>query len=695
MLAGSYRFIIILFFLFAYQVSTADEFLSTKQDVFNLSLAELSLLEVDVATRTPVELIDVPANVSIYTRQEIQAMGIETLEQLLNFVVGVQTSRSDQGGLAQGPSFRGRRATSSTQDVLVLYDGIRLNDVVAGGSFSQEPEIVLDNIKQVEIIRGPGSALYGANAFSGVISLIPETKKKEFEVSYGSFEQKEISLQTTFDHPFLSLSIFARHYEDDGDSYDDFYNFFGVRDDTQDPKRQQDLYISADIKGLVLKLRHSERKYFDFINGGAMADGDQHMALENDNLRLEYRWNQPFSDWLFYIEHSQSNWDQLIGLFPENALIDPANTLYWSNESTQLMLGGNVRDLEQSRAGIDLNWSISPRHELALGVVARQESNSLNPFQTNIDAMHLKEMGERIPLSGNRINTGFYINGERFDLLESEERDIWGVYLQDRWQVLDDLSLTLGMRHDDYDDFGDNSSFRGGMVYQPESSQRIKLMYGEAYRAPSFGETRQGIASGGIANEDLKPERVKTTELVWEYISDSIFVNSTLFMNKYTDIVEFVSVSDVVPGFTALQPQNKGSQTSEGLEVEAILAINQEWELRASGMHLLKRLKDQPIAGDTLALMVNWHQDQLNFNLNGFYRQKISFMSQTDQKYELDDYWLLNTKVSYRLTSKWQADFKVENLLNEAYTTWSPQAGLEGGLPARQRSYVFGIKYFY
>ena len=332
-----------------WQCQAAGRHLLANQDIFNLSLAELSLLEVDVATRNPIEQVDAPASVTVYTRDEISLMGIETLEQLLNFVVGVQSSRSDQGGLAQGPAFRGRRATNSAQDILVLYDGIRLNDLVSGGTFLQEPEIALDNIKQVEIIRGPGSALYGANAFSGVISLVPERNQKSVEVSAGSFQQKELSLQTALAHPLLNASLFFRHYEDEGQNYDDFYSFFGVRDKTQDPKRQQDVYIHANIGQLKIKLRHSERKYSDFINGGAMANGEQYHSVENDNLRLEYILSRPYSDWLFYAGYSRSHWDQRIGLFPENPqpAVSSTSGLYWTNGSTQLMVGGNLRDIEQ------------------------------------------------------------------------------------------------------------------------------------------------------------------------------------------------------------------------------------------------------------------------------------------------------------------------------------------------------------
>ena len=325
-----------------WQCQAAGRYLPANQDIFNLTLAELSVLEVDVATRNPIGQIDAPASVTVYTRKEIGLMGIETLEQLLNFVVGVQSSRSDQGGLVQGPAFRGRRATNSAQDILVLYDGIRLNDVVSGGTFLQEPDIALDNIKQVEIIRGPGSALYGANAFSGVISLVPERNQKSVEISTGSFQQKEFSLQTALAHPLLNASLFVRHYEDEGQSYDDFYSFFGVRDETQDPKRQQDVYIHADIGQLKVKLRHSERKYSDFVNGGAMANGEQYHSVENDNLRLKYVLSRPYSDWLFYAGYSRSHWDQRIGLFPEDPqpAVSPTTGLYWTNGSTQLMVGG-------------------------------------------------------------------------------------------------------------------------------------------------------------------------------------------------------------------------------------------------------------------------------------------------------------------------------------------------------------------
>ena len=108
-------------------------------------------------------------------------------------------------------------------------------------------------------------------------------------------------------------------------------------------------------------------------------------------------------------------------------------------------------------------------------------------------------------------------------------------------------------------------------------------------------------------------------------------------------------------------------------------------------MHLLDPLDDQPLADDTISLSMNWQHSRMNFNLSGFYREQIQFKSTAGEAFSLSDYWLVNSTLSWQLSEGWHVSMMAENLLNEAYSTWSPQAGLETGLPARERSYRLSL----
>ncbi|MCJ8274929.1 MAG: TonB-dependent receptor plug domain-containing protein, partial [Psychrosphaera sp.] len=148
---------------------------------FNLTIEQLLAVNISVASRSAVSLSKAPASVTVYSGDDIKRMGITNLEALLNYVPGYMTSREDQARLNTAV-VRGRRVNNYSPDILILLDGFRLNDPVVGSAIASVSKLALSNVKQIEIIRGPGSALYGSNAFSGVINIITDNKTNQLSV---------------------------------------------------------------------------------------------------------------------------------------------------------------------------------------------------------------------------------------------------------------------------------------------------------------------------------------------------------------------------------------------------------------------------------------------------------------------------------------------------------------------------------
>ena len=149
------------------------------QDMENLSVP------ITVASRSEEELGKAPSMVTVFTRSEIQAMGVRTLEELLNYVPGYQVFSEIENGLQGFISARHSRSALSNT-VLVLLDGVRLNNSHTGEATLLTRLISMDQVRQVEIIRGPGSALYGANAFLGVVNIVSEKELSEANIGIGS-----------------------------------------------------------------------------------------------------------------------------------------------------------------------------------------------------------------------------------------------------------------------------------------------------------------------------------------------------------------------------------------------------------------------------------------------------------------------------------------------------------------------------
>lgn len=665
-----------------------------EEDFFDLGLEELVNVKVSVATRTEDVVSQLPSTVTVYTRQEIRNMGISTLEGLLNYVPGAQTARNDEDGRAYTPSFRGRRVSSSARDVLILLDGLRLNDPVRGGAFNQESQLTLEHVKQVEIIRGPGSALYGANAFAGVINIITDRESTEATVRGGSLEAREVYAQGSYNGSWQG-SLFGRYYQDSGQTYEPFLNYFGTLTETQDPQRGADVYGTFSVAGLGVRVRYAHRRYDDFVSGGAQENGFQKQEATNLSFAIDYQWElTPTFTLKPYADYYRGKWDHLLGIVPAFM----AQSVWWATGDSIPAIGGNIRTIEQKRAGLDAQWKLHTHHTLLLGATYRSESMGLNPFQGNWDAEHIERTGgELIPAPPGDIQSGFWMDGMRFDLLTPNDRDVMGIYAQDQWQINTDLNMTVGARLDYYDDFGSKLSLRGGLVYQFRPMTTFKVLYGEAFRAPTFQEARAGIASGGVGNPDLKPETIRTIEVAWlQRVRQTQWV-LTGFFSHIDDEVGNVLVEDIVEGFTAQQPQNVGSSNLSGLELEVNSSLTEHLFLRAGISGLIQSDSGQPIAENTAFLILNYRRGRWNFNLNGYYHDEVLSRSADGEIYQkdiiLDRYMMANAAMRYQITDWVEALLNVKNLTDKQFRTYSNSSeGLAEGIPSRGRRFMIGLR---
>ncbi|MBU4328708.1 MAG: TonB-dependent receptor plug domain-containing protein, partial [Proteobacteria bacterium] len=152
-------------------ITLADTTEDVQDNPFAMSLEQLMQVEITGATRTEKSLKNVPAAVTVFTREEISRLGMDYLHELLNLVPGYQSQRHSDMSTGSNYSSRGRRQGANSREVLLLLDGRPMNDPRTGGPISGK-RVPLGKIDRVEIIRGPGSAIYGSNAFTGVINII-------------------------------------------------------------------------------------------------------------------------------------------------------------------------------------------------------------------------------------------------------------------------------------------------------------------------------------------------------------------------------------------------------------------------------------------------------------------------------------------------------------------------------------------
>jgi len=155
-----------------------------------------------------------------------------------------------------------------------------------------------------------------------------------------------------------------------------------------------------------------------------------------------------------------------------------------------------------------------------------------------------------------------------------------GLFVQDDIQMRDDLALSLGLRYDHFSTFGGKTSPRLGLIFNPWDKSALKLLYGEAFRAPSAFENY--YHDGPVTqkpNPDLGPETIRTYEVVWEqYLGDRLRAVATGFYYKIDDLINLT----LDPADGLLVFENLDEVEARGLELELEGRLKGGWEGRIS-----------------------------------------------------------------------------------------------------------------
>ncbi|MFT4845097.1 MAG: outer membrane receptor for ferrienterochelin and colicins, partial [Marinobacter psychrophilus] len=214
----------ILYLLLALQLSGLTFAQNNPQngglDYLLLSLEELGKINVSIATGNSMPIAQAPAAATVITAQQIEALGASTLDDVLETVPGLHVALSGTNRLDAIYSIRGIHTAFNSQ-VLLLVNGFPVQYSASGGRpflFRQS----VNNISRIEVLRGPGSAVYGSDAFSGVINIITkfadEIDGTEIGGRTGSFGFREAWFQSGHQLKDWDATFSLNHQQANGDS---------------------------------------------------------------------------------------------------------------------------------------------------------------------------------------------------------------------------------------------------------------------------------------------------------------------------------------------------------------------------------------------------------------------------------------------------------------------------------------------
>lgn len=659
------------------------EMTNIEGDVSDMSLEDLLKVEAGVSSRRLERTEEAPSTVTVLTRQEILRLGLTTLEEVLNHVPGYQATVDTYQGATARIYVRGMRSAFNG-NVLFLLDGVPINDLFFGTAAMQNRRITVANIKRVEVIRGPGSALYGANAFSGVVNIVTVDEGRGATASVGNLASRRAALWFNERVGELRFSGFGSVQGDEGYRYDSITDEFGRTRNIRDPNDGHDLTLRVEYKGLSLSLRDMERTENEFLGYGgisAVNRGTWRQSQAQLNYKAELLGDRLSLD--VGAGYARETIDALGMLFPAGYEIIPRITRLQEDAlggQDAITNGISAHVLARYRlldAAGDLNENV-----LTTGV------NYGYTFISNVSQL----------LTHDPSNLWAPVGGaERFGGKDGwadpdATRNMVGMFVQDQQRVFDALSATLGLRCDYYSDIDVALSPRAALVYQTPLNSSIKALYGHAFRAPNLAELYQRNNPLIRGNTHLRPETTDTLE--FGYIQNlpdltegfSAYLEGTLYHNIAK---ELIALGD--PLGSGVRPYENASELqTTGFELVAKVSPTRALLLSASASHIFRAVRD---GQDTdleaprtmLAFGGNLRLWRLNFNASGTYRSASEAFTLQQ------DYFLLNGGVEFSLMKELTLTATGQNLLNHQYVAVSD--ALPTGVPQRGATVQFGLRY--
>lgn len=564
-----------------------------EDDLFSLSLEELGQVSVRIATGTEKPLVRAPAVATVITAEELEAMGAQTLDEALERVPGLHVSR---GSFQYAPRYFIRGIVSTyNPHTLFLVNGIPMTSLFLGDRGERLPlqhSLPVSAIERIEIIRGPGSAVYGADAFAGVINIITydpdDWQQSRARVSTGSYDTSRVSMQHGGKlgevRAWVSLAWQETGIDRNAVINSDFQSNLDVLFGTdvsrapgaaQTSSRSHDL--RTDLKLGDFRLRGSWMRATDTGTGQGIND-----ALDPDGRFIHQRgsadltWSDPAwrPDWgleaqLSYLFGSFEN-PLGIHLFPEGAFDDGSDPEPFPDGVTAapLLFEDNVR------ASFSALYSGMEQHKLRFGTGYFQG----DIYRTN-DTTNYQVLGPTpTPRPGGAADIG-----DTPEVFQPEgERSSWYAFVQDEWALAEDWELTSGVRYDHYDDFGKTFNPRVALVWSTTEQLTSKLLYGEAFRAPAFFELYASSNPVALGNPDIRPEKLRSVELAFNWQPDRQWMFDTNFY--YLQIRDYIDfVADSLGGtFTA---GNVGRIDGYGMEAEVHYQPGSRWQWLANYSH--------------------------------------------------------------------------------------------------------------
>lgn len=676
----------------AAQVSDEDE----------LSLVYGDKSNVSIATGNQQSLRRAPAVASVITAQDIAAMGATDLDQVLESIAGIHVGRSPN---QYSPLYIVRGIYSAYMpQVLVLQNGIPITSAYLSNKGNVWAGYPVEHIARIEVIRGPGSALYGSDAFAGVINIITkgehDTRGTEVGVRAGSFKTRDSWVLHGGKLGPASVTAYLRAGKTDG-----FRSIIAAdaqsRNDrlsgTQASLAPGSVNVGNEALDANLELTYDKWRFRagykgrdDVGTGAGIANAlDPVGRSKSQRITSDLAWTDSNlgNDWSAGAIFSTLHYVQLT---PVDYQLFPPGMRFPTGPFPNGMIGGPDFWERHFRVSAYAGYAGFRGHNMRFGI----GHDDLNLYRTReMRNFNYTASGLPIPLPGmvdfSSTNPFMFPQRRKIDYL----------YAQDEWTFAPDWTLTAGVRHDNYSDFGGTTNPRVALVWDASYDLTVKLLYGRAFRAPAFLESYGITNPVALGNPDLKPETNNTLETAFSWQARAnTQLNLTVYRYEMSNIIRTVPNAIANTGSTY---RNTGDQTGHGLEFESVVNVSKD--LRLMGSYSWQKSTDKASGKDAgyaphhhIYARADWQfarDHLLGAQLN---RVSQRLRAAGDLRAPVPDYTTLDLSLRReRGKGNWEFTASVRNLFDADVREPSPAPGLQlpGDLPGAPRAFSLQASY--
>lgn len=628
-------------------------FAQTDQDMKELE--DLLNTKIAVASKKAEKLSDAPAMISVITKDEIKRFGGTTLADILNRVPGLIhigsyfTDRSMV--VSRGDAVKN---TTSNRHVLLLFDGRPVREVQEGGIkcdvYESFPVSAIDHI---EVIKGPGSVLYGSEAFSAVINVVtvkPEANGVDLAAALGEAGAHNESLNAKFAKGEFSMLLAAR--ESEKSNFPVTYGYSSVDDGPVEAT--ENFTMQEKATSLFVK---SNYKGFGFT-GSFMKYRNGYMIADYLSVYGNLEWKKAFFDGGYDFDITDK-WSATANI--------TYNRSWFDNASSGVP---NVkRDSHETLLEMTHFYSFNDKAKLTAGGLFSRAAGTETDKDSNLPTSH----GARNSVAG---------------------------YAQLDYRFVETAKAVGGFQILKVGEAKTTMVPRLGLVWNPRTDVNFKVLYAQAFRAPYINENFINFGNFLLGNKQLKPEKVSSYEVSANYLKNNLEFSIGYFRNHQSDIITF----QFQPEANVLKYVNLLTSKIQGVETSGKFYLNRS--VFITGSLLYQQATENGTTGipDFGAKMgISYSGEKGLISLFNVYQGEISeeLYNQNSTNPKPEPYNLLSLHASLNLNKvfKWkgktvfEAYIQGDNMLDKEIWIYATGDSMQAQFPFNPgRTLYFGLK---